>query len=378
MTSSGLVRLIVLTAVVVGAWLFTSGDGGGAGADGAGPWLTELSDHVNDVTSLELVTAGERFTVTKGADGWGLDVWGGYPVGFEHVAATVVALSELSVQDAMTSRADRHAQLQLEDPAGEAAASLGLTLRDGNQAVLADVVLGKAKGSTGLFVRRAGEDQTWLVSGSVTPPRQPSGWVETELLRLAAADVQRVEYAPASGEAYTLVKDEAGAWTLESLPEGRALATSAPSAQVAGALSWLELEAVADPQQAAAERSWSTTRFHGMDGLVTEVVSAETEEGDGAWLRLAFAAAPEPSPDTSAPDLAARVAELTARHSPWTYRIASWKAGLLRKDLAAYLEPLPEPDPALDPADGEAQAPAAGAPEPAGDGSPEDPAPVDG
>jgi hypothetical protein len=411
MTSSGLVRLMVLTAVVVGAWLFTSGDGGGAPADGAGPWLTELAEHVNDVTSLELVTGGERFTVTQGADGWVLDDWGGYPVSFEHVAATVVALSELSVQDAMTSRAEKHAQLQLEDPTGEAAASVGLTLRDGGEAVLADVILGKAKGSTGLFVRRTGEDQTWLVSGSVAPPREPSGWVETELMRLAAADVTRVECEPADTEAYALVKDEAGAWTLESLPAGRTLATSAPSAQVAGALSWLELEAVADPQQAAAERTWSTTRFHGADGLVTEVVTAETEEGDGAWLRLAFSAAPEPPaaeeeaeteggaagdleggdpgdgegqaaeapapPDTSAQDLADRAAELTARHAPWTYRIASWKAGLLRKDLAAYFEPLPEPGPPSEPEGGEAEAPADGAPEPGGAGL-EDPAPVGG
>ncbi|RKY20652.1 MAG: hypothetical protein DRQ55_07045 [Planctomycetota bacterium] len=340
MTSKGLLRLVLLTGLVLAAWFVVRPhtDASGQGADTEGPWLPGLQAALDEVVSIELLVTGESLRLTKSADGWGLETWGGYPADSTQVASTLLGLAGLKDARPMTSQPAKHAALQLEDPTHPGATSLGLRVSDAAGTPLADVVLGRSKGQDGLFVRRTHEHQAWQVRGRLAPPRALSGWVQTELLRLPADGMARVEAEPVDDEPWSLVRSDDGAWSLEQLPPGREPASSAPGSAVAGALAWLDLESVADAEQAAAERRWSTLRFVAQDGLVAEVQAAPRDDGQGAWVRLSFSAR-RPGLDA----LSARVDELNARHGPWTYAVTSWSADALSKRLADFLEPLPEP-----------------------------------
>jgi len=369
--SSGLAKLVAVTVVVaVAALVFGDGEKGSAAIEPGTAWLEDLADSVNDVASIEVVAGGERFTIAKDGEQWGLQSWGGFPTEFATVKRTVVGLSELTLVAARTAKAERHADLQLEDPGTDGAASLGVTLRDAGGTVLADVVLGKAKASTGLFVREAGARQTWQVKGTVDVPRTSLGWVSTELLRMAATEFERVDVIGPSGEALTM-RDVAGTWELDGMPAERELKAGDPLSRVAGALAYLDLTSVAPADEGAQDRAWRTTRFTGKDGLVVTVQSAADDgapggddatagapAGDG-WMRLSFDVVPEPAPaqddatdasepGSGAPDLAiarAKAKELTERLSPWTFRVSSWKVDALALSLDDVLEPLPEAGP---------------------------------
>lgn len=338
----------------------------GIGAGGS-PFLPGLRERVNDVASMELVAGDEHFVIARAGEGWGLDAWGGYPADFSQVAATAMALVNLEAEQAKTARPENHASLQVEAP-GPGAESLGLTLRDGQGAVLADVVVGRAKGERSLFARRAGEDQAWQVRGKLAPPREPSGWVNKELLRIQANSVDGVTVEHAGAEPLVAKRDDAGQLAVLGLPEGRELMTPSPTTALAGALSYLDLEAVLPTDELPGDLDWWTTRFSCKDGLVVSVASADL---DGRTLaRFSFEALPAPPTDLTAGEetqdelddplpepaaapvrdeaaLAARVAELSARLSPWTFVLPSWKGSALRKSWDDVLMPLPQVGPAL-------------------------------
>ena len=385
MKASGLLKLVAVTAVVVTAAVVfrdTPAAAGREGADRGVVWLPQLAERLNDVAAVTVHADGERFTVRRRGDDWVIDEWQEFPATFESVKGALVGLADLQIVEPKTARPERHAQLELEDPSGDQAASLGLTLADADGNVLADVIVGKAKGDRGRFVRRAGEDQTWQVDGRLQAPRSADGWVDKQLLRVPASDVTAVSVTHPDGERVALTKDDSGDWQLEHAPEGRELRSFPPYAGLAGAIGFLDMEGVGDAEQAGAQREWIVTRFETADGLVIEVSSAEQ---DGrAWARLRVVhrqpadaevgedpeqaeASEDPEQaeageqgeaaatgeafvvssgaDVAEVDAAEQAAELQQRLGAWTFAIPTWKASALAKHLEDFLEPLPEEEP---------------------------------
>lgn len=300
MKASALIWMALLTLAAGGtALLLRDGAGGAAPAERGERWLPGLRERVNDVARLELVSGETAVSVVNQDGRWVLEEWGGYPASMDKVAAAAVGLAGLVIDAPMTARAERHAELQLDAP-GPGSQSLGLTLKDAAGAVLADVIVGKAAGAKGLYVRRAGENQCWQVDGRLAPPKGAVEWVERELLRIPATEVVEVAVQPAAGPALTMIKDGAD-WTLQDPPADRIVATAAPFSSLAGALSWFDLEGVASADEAAVERPWNTTTLRTTEGLIVTVQSAKDDEQ--AWARLAFGRVPQ-LPGAEAPVIA--------------------------------------------------------------------------
>ncbi|MFM9170045.1 MAG: hypothetical protein ACKOTD_07990, partial [Phycisphaerales bacterium] len=252
--------------------------------------------------------------------------------------ALVASLGGLTIEDKMTAKPERHAELALAWPDAEGRARLVRFLpteAPGAQPV-AELVVGEERFSPdAVFVRLPGQDQTWRARGRVQIPDDAMGWMDRSLLVLPSDETLSVEFdglvlsrpaddAPAAETArrpWVVAVDEAerARWS-DAQQEGATLGL--PSF-----LERLEFEAVRRARGDVAKEPKWTAAFDLKTGTVT---LAGHEEPEGVWFTLtAFpkpdapkVAPPAEEGDPYVPDWSA----FAARTAGWEYRMPAWKA----------------------------------------------------
>jgi len=394
-----IVSLVVITALVAGAAVMSLRRPDAHVRTGesltSGPFLGDLSAHVNDAARVTITTSQGAFTVEKGDEGWGLQDKGGYPVDFNKVKAVVVGLSELEVAEEKTSNPEYYAKLGVEE-IGPDAASKRITIADGAGTVLADVLVGNARTSRGggvggssLYVRREGAPTSYEVRGAVQVDGQATNWLDKQIIKLEAQRVRQVVIRHPDGEVLTVAKQEEGDahFAVQDPPADRELIWEGVADSVGGALAWLSLEDVGPDLVDFDQQAATVAEFTCFDGYV---VTVETVEVDGkTYLRLHGAldesqradaeivgpepAEPEPQAEAEAPEgdeaaadseeteepedqgktadeVRAEAEALNEKVGAWIYEIPGYRATNLRKRMAELLKPLEseEPEPAAE------------------------------
>lgn len=196
-----------------------------------------------EAQSLEVVTYDDSTSVIKTFDvKWGENGWTISPYGYpadaqdqlEKTAASVVGIERTGV--ASRREADQ-AQYDVIDPLSEDVTKLKgrgkrITLKDEKGVVLADYILGKSvEGREGYYyVRSPKEKETYIANIDLNLSTRFADWIESDLLKLNASDLKKVEVLDysldeergviASRDRHVLVRDEElGPWKLEGLDE---------------------------------------------------------------------------------------------------------------------------------------------------------------
>ncbi len=133
-------------------------------------------------------------------DKWILPSHNNYPADAEdRLASTAAALIELKKDMVVSENIEDHAEYGVVDPFDETATSLvgrgkRVTLRDGEGDVLADFVIGKAvEGKPGFhYMRVPGQRRVYAVETDADVSAKFQDWIETDLLKIEAADLRRV------------------------------------------------------------------------------------------------------------------------------------------------------------------------------------------
>jgi hypothetical protein len=361
-------RSLVGMTVLVSAcalWVW-SGSGETASPDAKGqPLYPDFSAFLNDIEKVDISSGGETVTLVRRGGEWFLDEWGGYPAKFETVKQVVYGVSQLAIDAPKTARPERWADLGVDDP-GIGAAGVGLQLSTGDERLI-DLVVGRSGGNNGLYVRRVGEDQSWLVTGGFELPSDGAGFVDTQILQIAADRVGRVQIEHPDGERYSVRRTGEGYsdWELDELALDMELRSAGLLSALGGALARFDLDRVASPgdiDEAAVD--WTHARFELTDGLAVTVSTARVEDTDYARIEVEQIPLPpgldgppvpgeETAPETPArsdEQIATEVTELDTRVGPWTYVLASWRADALRKRLDELVQPI-EPGEAVESVD---------------------------
>ena len=189
-------------------------------------WLPELqADAVAQLQSIELKVAGEpRVRLARQEGAWVVPAKEGYAADAGTVAELLRALREAEQVEPRTANPALHARLGLaeEGAPGERATRLklglgesSLELRIGNPA---------ARGE-GQLVRRAGDDQVWLINRTLALPGAELAWLDRRVTLIPFASVRELDVHYAGGERLTLYRDSAEQPNLQvrQLPAGRAL-----------------------------------------------------------------------------------------------------------------------------------------------------------
>jgi hypothetical protein len=299
---------LTLAAIALAGWAVRERSGGEGRPTYAGTKLfPDLASRTGDVAEIAVSDGKESVTLKRVGDAWQIAERGGFPAKLENVKQAVFGFAQLEIEEPKTKKKDQYAALGVQDPAGESTSSKRLVLKDASGAVLAGAVLSapKYRGSTQvLYARRDGDDQVYQCESKLSPEASVTGWMDTELLRIAQDRVQSVDIVHKDGEEVHVGRSPENhtQFTLENVPPERELASPGAASSIGTALSYLSL----DDAKPAAEIDWSAdpraqTRYRCTDGLCIDIESARV---DGrTWIRLSasYEEPAGPSPSNEAP-----------------------------------------------------------------------------
>jgi hypothetical protein len=328
--------LSLLTAAALFAALtMIAGDRGEGLAAGEGEAaIPGLLQKANDAGKIIIEHADGKITLTSGPAGWTVKEGSGYAARTVKIKRSVLGLAQLTLSEPKTRLERKFAKLELLDPTTKGANSKRVRLFDKAGKSIGDIIVGKRRpslaGTTGggLYVRRPGEDQTWLAAGDADISKDIVDWLEQKIVHLDSNRVKHVAIRHPDGETVNVAKaaPEESLFALYSMPKGKKLISETEPTTIGGALENLVLddvkkEADADPFDPAKTITIDFTTF---DGLMVRV--RLFKQGDAYGLTI------EASGDHE------DVATITQRTKGWVYRIADYTASTFTRRMKDLVE----------------------------------------
>lgn len=309
-SKSFLVLVLLAGLAALGAWFLafrpapapgTTPGSGGAATTAVGDRLAPaISERADAIAVIEIVTAGSEdgpVRLERDGDGWALASKAGFPAEADRVRQLVTSLSELRTAEPKTANPAYYDRLAVQWPDDAerdeddfSPRPTLVRLLDGEGAPIAEVVLGETTFSGGesrRYARVLGEEQSWLVSGSVTIPFGPLGFVNTRFVELPRESVQSVTVVQSDGAALRLSREEPdGDFIVVEIPDGMAMTNQALANNTGNALAFVnftDVEAVARGD----ELDWSGMAPVGISGILeVNQVSAYFTTFDGGSISL--------------------------------------------------------------------------------------------
>jgi len=288
--------------------------------------MPALANELNTVTALSVRKGSASATVTihKQGEQWTVAERANYPADVPKLRKLLLALADARIREEKTSNPASYSIIGVEDPSqpGAAGAQIEVTAQDGKHAV----IVGKPS-AQGSFVRRAGENTSYLAEPAITFEAEPRYWIDTRLFDLPADKIQSIEFKPAAGPGYSVhIDSAAGAakttFTLSGVPGGRKALDSqqlAPSPTTFGGLT-------ADDVAAAGDLDFSKPSIVALattDGKV--VTFTGTTLADKHWVQIAQPTDPA----------------LTAKTAGRAFEIPAYRYDAIFKPLEQLLVPKP-------------------------------------
>jgi hypothetical protein len=245
------------------------------GSNETGPLVNGLANGLNEVNSLRITKGGDELVaeLSRQESGWVLSNRHNYPADFDKVREYLIKLSEAKIRESKTSKAENYARLGVEDLAAAEAKGLGVELGGLKDPVKLIVGIAATGNSPGTFVRRVGEDASYLVSGDVIPEKEGNNWLARQVLDLPSAEVLSVVVTAPDKSVLKVEKPDATAfnYSVLNIPKGRELNTESEGNLVAGGLGSVTLEDVLPASEASpdAATTW-TASYLAYDGLAID------------------------------------------------------------------------------------------------------------
>lgn len=324
------------------------------------PLYPGLLERVNEASRVAVSSPDGSVTVTRDGDAWKVEEFDGYPADVAKVRRAILQLAELRILEAKTTRAERYADIGVEDRAGKDAKSKAVELTLGVDEIAVDLLVGKtrparAMSAPGHYVRRAGEERAYLVEGELEVGATPIEWLDTSVANLPVERVRQVTLRPAGDTAVIVSKSrpEDQLYDLANVPADHEVRARATVSSIGGLLLDARLEKAIRADRLGTQTPGAVATVETFDGL-TATVSRYTFE-DKPYVTLAFAHTPDKAqvPPTPTPakegeaaaaptaadalkkpeDVAKEAATLSARVSGWAYLLPDYKTRLLEKTL---------------------------------------------
>ena len=344
--------LAVLAATALLSLLLAIGAVWEQSGEGSAPAQTEFlagfAKDVRNAARIHVVSKAGAFDVAFVPEkGWVVPQRADYPASYDLVQRTLVGLAALTTIEPKTARSDWLHFLGLDTPpAGD---GILLAVSDDKGHPLASVIAGKsedigdASGATGLFVRRPGENQSWLVRSVMDPRPAISDWLDKHVMDVDRARIREVDADPAGSASYVAARAKPSDpdFTLTPLPAGKNVSDPTAPDGVASAIADFGFDDVRPARDLDFNDPATTSRLvtKTFDGLVVTVHVIRT--ASDTWAQVSAEA---PAPST--PETTREAAAINAHAAGWAYKLAAFKGQLFMTTLDSLLKPPPAPAPA--------------------------------
>jgi hypothetical protein len=288
-----------------------------SGSSASGPVVPGLEETIGGAQRITVTSADATYRIERTQQGWAMRDRDDYPVLSSRLAQLTEGLENLRYERRMTSDASKHERLGVTDPR-QGGRGILVQVEDGRGALLVNLILGVE--TSGTYVRRPDDEQTWAVEGELPPLRDAAAWMDLQPLSIPPERLARVEMMPAEGRAYILARDSAeqpwriAAPALASLAQSTVTATAERLTQLAP----VDVRTAPAIQGAPRARVRATT----FDGVM---IDAELIPSDNRlWVKLVARAAPEQE---------AAALEINNRSAAWAYALSEMEAEALAPPL---------------------------------------------
>ena len=301
----------------------------GAVPDVSGPVLPGWREAAAGAAQIEITTANESFAMVRTEAGWVMPSRGDYPVRAERIAELDEALGALRLDQAMTRDPEKFDRLGVGDPetGGE---GVRVRVLDADGAVLAALVLGRARGEDGVYLRREGGVRAFAAQGPALALADPGRWLGLEFWDHDPGALARAEIEPEFGPAYQVQRAGVAQRHYELRePQGWRLVTAGAANGVATAGARLRFRDV-KPAQALTGAYVARHAAVTFSGLAYEF--RFHAEGETRWATISVAAL--------ADDAEPRAAHFNAMVEGWAFEISEDAYERLTRPLNQLAEPV--------------------------------------
>lgn len=357
MKTSTFAALAVVTAAAIGGAIYATQEREAVIAESFEREVLypDLLSRVNDVTWLRVNSQADGpLTMVKREGNWVLEEKHGYFADIEKISQTLVELSSMKTMEPKTRKPENFAELNVEDveaPEGTITNSIHVTVKAGEEK-LADLLVGRTRPvdvGGGVFVRKMGENQSWLASGSYQPNRKALKWLDRNIINVDSRRVHRVTMQHADGDGFEVRRTDIASEDMvygSFVPPGLEPKPAHEMKNMAQIVDFLVMEDVRPADEVDWTSPDSIVWFETYDGL--KIAITAKNEGKHTWFRvdveegvvhdeLAGFVAKFKGKDSlegriadqmkTAEEAAAEIAMLNQRLAPWAFRFTEYKTG---------------------------------------------------
>lgn len=299
--------------------------------------LPGLAARGGDLAALEIAREKETVRIANKDGKWVYETGEGYPVDEAKVRELVLAASEARLVERKTALKDRHELLGLGDHTATGTNARLLRMIDAKGAALGEIVLGRpaydmmdaTKGGT--YVRRPGDDQTWLADRPLQVSLSIRDWVKTRLIDRDVKSITSIRIER-DGEAPIDIKRSADGnqHELVAMPAGKKLKFVSAVDNIAEAISLIEFRQVRKAGKAGSLPLKGRASFETDTGFKPAI---EFRGDDSTvWIRMTATGT-----DASKAD----VDDLTARTAGWEFEVPQTELNAILVKLADLVEDAP-------------------------------------
>lgn len=291
--SNKFVILLVITVLVVVAAVVTTQKNAPTVSGEKQYVFPGLTDKINNVARIEVSGKDGTLSLKRQDKVWVIEQADNYPASFNKVRKAAIAVAELKILAEKTSNPGYYSKLGVEDPSGEKAESKLLTLYDGSNKKLAELILGKrrmssaAAGSQGYYIRLPGETRALLVEGDLNISTKTSGWFDQEIINIKPEHVSEVVVEhpdqPQVQLSRNAGKDD---FVLAAIPEGKEVQSSYTLNRIGDILERVRADDVRAADKINFPEQTTTATVKTFDGMTAVITSAVVDKEN--WARFSF------------------------------------------------------------------------------------------
>ncbi len=291
----------------------------------------DLASHIATVARITIADHAKTLVLTRVGDRWLLPEHGDFPAIAARPHALLAALTELRLVEPRTSNPADFARLGLTAPDDPKSDAKLVRLFDDKGHVLAALLIGHTRpspepgGTDEVFVRREGQNQTWLAAGTIDADPDFAGWMARDIVNIGHDQVTGITIDRLPNDHLVLTR------------QGDKLVVTVPAEhpvfdqfKIDGMARGLEFLSFTDARKADAApgQKLGHVTFTTADGLT--LAADVSEDGNTTWAVLTAAGKDK---------AAAQAAELNQKFSRFALAIPSWQGKTLLPTLDSLKPP---------------------------------------
>lgn len=321
---TSLILAAIAVVVLLGGWYFGPHQTPTAAEHASAERLLfpDLAAPLEKAVRIEVTHQGKTFAIVRKGDTWTLPSAGFYPVAAGKVHALLAGLVGLRLVAKRTSDPKQFHALGLDDPEQKGSDANLLRVLDASGHPIVSLIVGherfspQGNAAETLYVRRPGNDQTWLAEGALSVDAEADQWLDHGIANIAHTEITRIEVT--RGTTNLVFAPEAGKLELRTPSQHPALDQNKLDDV------WRGLEELAFSSVAAGSalpgNELGHTVFTLKDGTTLTATFAENEKK--LWARFTVAGT---SKEADA---------LRTKLGQWNFHLDNWRESALLPQLS--------------------------------------------